>query len=100
MIDGVLAGGRDVLLVGPAQPDDFDSTPLARYPVRCAYLDCADETLAERLRARGVPDEEVADELASAALLRRSIHAPVRTDGQTPEQIAAGVAAWIGATAG
>ncbi|HET7463762.1 MAG TPA: AAA family ATPase [Longimicrobium sp.] len=95
VIHSVLAGGRDALLCGPARREDFERADLARNPVRCAYLDCADEVLAARLRARGVSAAEVADELAFAASLRQSPHAPVRMDGRTPEHVAGDVVSWV-----
>ena len=91
----VLAGGRSVLLCGPALPDAFAGTGISRHPVRCAWLDCADDVLAERLRARGIIEAEIADELAFMAALRRSSHTPVPARGRTPEQIAAAVASWV-----
>lgn len=95
VIHAVLAGGRDVLLCGPARPEDFDHAVVAGHPVRCAYVDCADEVLAQRLQARGVPAPEIADELAFAALLRLSSHTQVPAAGRAPEQVAEDVAAWV-----
>ncbi|MFL5386766.1 MAG: hypothetical protein ACJ8GN_30100 [Longimicrobiaceae bacterium] len=93
----VLAGGRDVLLCGPAQPDDF-AAAVAPHAVRCAFLDCGDDALSARLRARGSTDAEIADELAFMAALRRSGHAPVQAGDRTPEQLAAAVASWVRTT--
>jgi hypothetical protein len=91
----VLAGGRDVLLCGPALPQDLAESGVGAHPVRCAYLDCGDEILAERLRTRGETEAEISDELAFMAALRRSDHAPVRAGERPPPEIAAEVAAWV-----
>ena len=93
----VLAGGRDVLLCGPALPEDLATAGVGAHPVRCAYLDCTDEVLAARLRARGVAEAKIADELAFMAALRRSEHAPVPAGDQTPRQLAELVVAWVSA---
>jgi len=90
----VLAGGRDVLLCGPARPDDF-AAAVAPRAVRCAWLDCGDDTLAARLRARGSTAAEIADELAFMAALRRSDHTRMKAGDRTPEQLAAAVASWV-----
>jgi|GEM_PF-5938331 len=95
VVGSVLAGGRDVLLCGPTLPEDFAGTFVSLHPVRCAYLDCPDEILAERLRARGKTDAEIADELAFMVSLRQSDHTPVQAVDRTPERTAAAVAAWV-----
>ncbi|HET7228969.1 MAG TPA: hypothetical protein VFJ16_03170 [Longimicrobium sp.] len=96
IIHSVLAGGRDVLLCGPARPEDFGAGSGARHPIRCAYLECGDELLAARLLARGETDAAIADELGEMAALRKSGHHPVRVEGRTPDEIAREVAAWVG----
>jgi ribose 1,5-bisphosphokinase PhnN len=93
VVVSVLAGGRDVLLCGPALPKAFAQLGIA--PPRCAYLDCADDVLAERLRARGSSDDEIADELAFMAALRRSPHRSVIVGDRAPEQVAMEVADWV-----
>jgi hypothetical protein len=98
VVESVLAGGRDVLLCGPVVPEDLAGTPLNAFPLRCAYLDCEDEVLVGRLRARGTAEEEIPDELETMAALRRSGHARVVAGDRTPPRIAAEVAAWIHAT--
>jgi shikimate kinase len=93
IVRSVLAGGRDVLLCGPATPDDFARGGLAW--VRCIYLDVPDQILADRLKARGVADAEVEDELREMAELRRSGHAPLAAGGRAPHELAEDVAAWV-----
>ena len=95
IVESVLAGGRDVLLCGPARPEDFAGTGLPARLVRCACLDCADETLAERLRGRGATEAEIADELGTMAALRESGYERLRADDRSPYDLAAEVAAWI-----
>ncbi|HEX8242807.1 MAG TPA: AAA family ATPase [Longimicrobium sp.] len=97
IVRSVLAGGRDVLLCGPATPDDFARGGVSAG--RCLYLDVPDETLADRLKARGVADAEIADELREMAELRRSGHAPLPAGGRAPHELAEDVAAWIRAAA-
>ncbi len=90
----VLAGGHDVILCGPATPNDFeDVSGTAR--IRCAYLDCPDDILERRLRARGETDASIADELAYAASLRRSSHTRIPVGNRTPREDAEAVAQWL-----
>ena len=94
ILQSVLAGGRDVLLCGPARPDDFARAHLAG-PIRCAWLDCTDDVLAARLRARGEREQDVTDELAEMAALRKSGCHPIAAGNRAPQEIAADVAAWV-----
>ena len=95
ILESVLASGCDVLLCGPATPAEFSDGRLARYPIRCAYLDCPNDLLAMRLRARGVVEHEIADELAFLSKLRDGAHTAIFVHQQTPHQIAKNVAAWV-----
>ena len=90
----VLDGGRDVLLCGPARPDEF-SRGTFDGPVRCAYLDVPDAELAGRLRTRAEREQDIADELADMAALRASDYHPSPAGGRTPQQIAKDAAAWV-----
>jgi predicted kinase len=96
----VLAGGRDVVLCGPARPEDFAGSAVAAESIRCAYLDCPDAVLAARLRARGETEADIAGELAEMAALRASAHQPLPTAGRTPDQLALDVAMWVRAARG
>lgn len=95
VVGSVLAGGRDVLLCGPATPPDFVRGGIPAGAVRCAYLDCADEVLAGRLRARGESEAEVTDEIAAMAELRRSDYRALPVGDRSPHELAGGVAAWV-----
>ncbi|HYR10777.1 MAG TPA: AAA family ATPase [Longimicrobium sp.] len=95
IVESVLAGGRDVVLCGPATPGDFVRSGIAAESIRCAYLDLPDEVLAGRLRSRREREQDVADELASMAALRASAHTPLPVDGLDPREVAGRVAAWV-----
>ncbi|HEX2206684.1 MAG TPA: hypothetical protein VHG93_03325, partial [Longimicrobium sp.] len=94
IVRSVLAGGRDVLLCGPARAGDFrhgtfDGT------VRCAWLDCPGEVRAGRLRARGEAEQDIEGELRERETLRASMHLPIPAGGRSPHDIAADAAAWV-----
>jgi hypothetical protein len=95
VIRSVLAGGRDVLLCGPATPDDFAGIAPDPRAVRCAYLDCPDEVLARRLRHRGERPDAIDDELAGMAMLRQSPYDPVAAGDRDARAVAAEVAGWV-----
>lgn len=90
----VLAGGRDVLLCGPAVPDDL-AAAVAPHAVRCAWLDVPDDVLAARLRARGRADAEIDDELAFAAVLRCTPHEAIPAGARPLAELAEEVARWV-----
>ena len=94
IVESVLTGGRDVLLCGPLRAEEITHRGPVAYPIRCAYLDCGDEVLRERLRARGVTEPEVDEELSALAALRPSPCEAIPASG-FPEQSAATVAAWV-----
>ncbi|HEX6368146.1 MAG TPA: AAA family ATPase [Longimicrobium sp.] len=100
VVGAVLAGGRDVVLCGPATPEDFAEGGIARASIRWACLDLPDEVLAARLRARGEREEDVADELEAMAALRASACTTLPAGGLDPRQVAAVVAAWVLAAGG
>lgn len=95
IVASVLAGGRDVVLCGPATPDDFRGSGIATASIRCAWLDLPDDVLVERLRARREREQDIADELESMATLRRSACTPLPVGGLDPRQVAGLVAAWV-----
>ena len=95
VLASVLASDRDVLLCGPATPPDLRDGRLARYPICCAYLDCRDDVLAERLQARGVAEHEAADEIEFLTQLRNSGYRATSVHERTPHRIAEDIAAWV-----
>ncbi|HEU4885092.1 MAG TPA: hypothetical protein VFT45_22720 [Longimicrobium sp.] len=97
IVRSVLAGGRDVVLCGPATPGDFAASGIDPASIRCAFLDLPDDDLVQRLRARGEREQDIADEIASLAALRASGCTPLPVDGRDPRQVAALVAAWVSA---
>ena len=94
IVGSVLAGGRDVLLCGPLGKGDIADPGILAFPIRCAFLDCGDEALAERLRTRGVTESELEEELSELATLRGSPCEAIRASG-SPEQTAAAVVTWV-----
>lgn len=95
VIRAVLSGGRDVVLCGPATPDDFAGLTPDPRAVRCAYLDCPDHVLAKRLRYRGERPEVVDDELERMATLRRSSWHPIASRDFDVGKTVDDVAAWV-----
>jgi hypothetical protein len=91
----VLAGGSNAILCGPATPDEFEGDPLGADALRCAYLDCPDDELTKRLRARGESEADIADELATAADLRDSGYEKISVADRSPLQVAEDVARWV-----
>ena len=94
IIEAVLTGGHDVVLCGPATPADLEGR-LGGARVGCAYLDCSDGLLGQRLRARGEPEDAVADELAYAERLRHSGYAAIRVNDRSLREIAESFVGWL-----
>jgi len=94
IIEAVLAGGHNVILCGPATPVDLEGR-LGGVQVRCAYLDCPDDLLRQRLRARGEPEDAIADELVYAGRLRLSGYAAIRVNGRPPQEVAEIFIGWL-----
>lgn len=94
IIAAVLGGSHDVVLCGPATPEMFKER-LPHITLRCAYLDCPDEILAQRLRARGESADDIAAELSFAAELRCSSYHKIATTHLPPEAVAESVATWV-----
>ena len=90
----VLAGGRGVVLFGPATPGEFEDS-LPGISVQCAYLECPPAVLEQRLQARGESAADITDELAYAAELKHSSHTPIPIEALTPPEVAQKIARWI-----
>jgi hypothetical protein len=95
VIGGILAAGCDVLLFGPLDPAQLSVDGVSRYDVRCAFLDCSDETLRARLESREASPEEITAELAFAASLRGSPWERIDADGRTLDEVAKEVETWV-----
>jgi hypothetical protein len=94
--------GRPVVLLGSFTNDAFDGLPMRRYvgEIHTLTLVCDDDVLAARLRARpawrGVTEETITAMQGWAAALRAEARWPtVDTTHATPEEAAAGIAAWV-----
>jgi len=94
VIRAVLAGGRSVVLFGPATPRDFENS-LNGVRVECAYLECPPPVLEQRLKERGETAADIADELAYAAELRGSSYIPIPTEARTPLEVAQAITQWV-----
>ena len=94
IIEAMLAGGRDVVLCRPATPADLEGR-LGGVRVGCAYLNCSDSLLRQRLRARGEAEDAIADELAYAERLRRSGYDAIRVDDRSPREVAESFVGWL-----
>ena len=99
VVEAVLAGGHDVVLCGPARPDDVATAGFGGASLRCAFLNAPDDALAARLRSRGETEEEITEELSDAAALRASSWVPISTAGRSPAEVAEEVALWVSAPA-
>lgn len=94
--------GRATVLCGPLVPDQFERLPGRRLvgPIHFGHLDCRDDLLAERLRARPAwrrssSEEFIARQCGFAAWLRSNIHPTFDTSVMSPEAVADCVADWI-----
>lgn len=95
LIETLLRSGHNVVLCGPATPDQLDDGRLGTSSIRCAYLDCPDDLLTQRLHERGASDEAVADELAVSRALRGSGYAAIAVAGKSPREVAEEVTRWV-----
>jgi hypothetical protein len=94
--------GRATVLLGPLVPDQLERLPGRRLvgPVHFCHLDCPDDLLAERLRARpawrGSSSEEfIARQHGFAAWLRANVHPTFDTGVPDAEAVADRVADWV-----
>lgn len=98
----VALGGQVTVLTGSFTPAQLEEVPARRLvgPVHFAVLDCPDEVLAERLRARpswrGTSSEAtIAEHQRFAAFLRATISPSFDTSSAGPAQVAAELADWV-----
>jgi hypothetical protein len=83
------------VLFGPAGPDDLPIDERLDVKVRCAYLDCPEATLRERLEVRGVSAPEIEDEVTMAASLRASGWHTIEIHDRSPGEVAEDVTRWV-----
>jgi hypothetical protein len=95
-------GGRVTVLTGSLTPDQLECLPARKLvgPIHFALLDCPDDVLAGRLRARpawrGTSTEaEVIEHQRFAAWLRTRITPSFDTSDASAAEVAGQVAAWV-----
>jgi chloramphenicol 3-O-phosphotransferase len=99
---GLAEGGRATVLCTSLLPDQLAALPGRKLlgPIHFANLDCPDDVLAARLRARPSwrhtnTEEAIANHQRFAAWLREHIDPTWDTSTMTPDQLAGRIAAWI-----
>jgi hypothetical protein len=102
LVHGVALNGRATVLCGSLLPSQLEAVPARKLlgPIHFANLDCPDQVLAERLRARPAwrhgPNDAVIDEHQRfAAWLRAHIRLSWDTSELEPAEVADRVAAWV-----
>jgi hypothetical protein len=98
---GIALNGRATVLCGSLQPEQLE--PLPARPlvgdIHFCNLDCPDEVLAERLRARpawrGWDERRIAEHQRFAAALRARIDPTFDTSAGSVEEVADQVAEWV-----
>jgi hypothetical protein len=95
-------GGQAMVLTGSLTPDQLARLPARRLvgPIHFALLDCPDDVLAGRLRARpawrGTSSQaKIIEHQRFAAWLRARIWPSFDTGAASPAEVACQVAAWI-----
>jgi hypothetical protein len=99
---GLALNGRVTVLCGSLMPDQLDAVPARKLlgPIHFCNLDCPDEVLAGRLRARppwrhSSNESVILDHQRFAAWLRAHIQPSYDTSVLTPDETAERVAAWV-----
>jgi predicted kinase len=98
---GIALNGRTTVLCGSLQPEQLEYLPARPLvsEIHFCNLDCPDEVLAERLRARpawrGWNQQRIAEHRRFAASLRSQIDPTFDTSACSVEEVADQVARWI-----
>jgi hypothetical protein len=99
---GVAQNGRVTVLCGSMMPDRLDALPARKLlgPIHSCNLDCPDEVLAARLRARpswrhSSVESAIVEHQRFAAWLRTHIQPTYDTSALTPGEVAGHIAAWV-----
>lgn len=94
--------GRVTVLCGSLMPDQLDAVPARKLlgPIHFCDLDCPDEVLAARLRARpswrhSALEAAIAEHQRFAGWLRTNIQPCFDTSAQAPAETAAQIATWV-----
>lgn len=93
-------GGQVTVLTGSITPDDLERLPGRKLigPIHTALLDCPDDVLADRLRARPAwrgAHGMITQNQQFAAWLRSRITPSFDTSAASPTEVAEQVAAWV-----
>jgi ribosomal protein S27AE/predicted kinase len=95
-------GGQPTVLTGSLTPDQLERLPARKLigPVHFALLDCPDDVLASRLRARPAwrgtsSPAKITEYQRFAAWLRARITPSFDTSTASPDEVAGHIAAWI-----
>lgn len=98
---GIAQNGRSTVLCGTITPDQLETLPTRQLvgPIHSCLLDCPDDVLVERLRARppwrGTDEDFVARQLGFAAWLRDHIEPSFSSYACEPAAVVDQVAAWV-----
>lgn len=92
----VLRSGVPVVFSSPLTPPEVEAALPGEFahPRAWMLLDCDDEERARRLRLRGWEPDRIGYALGDAKALRTAIPSVVKTDGQTPDQVAESLRQW------
>jgi hypothetical protein len=95
-------GGRPTVLTGSLTPDQLERLPARKLigPIHFALLDCPDDVLADRLRARPAwrlssTEAKIIEHQRFAAWLRARITPSFDTSSASAAEVADQVAAWV-----
>ena len=107
LVHGVALNGRVTVLCGSLMPDQLESVPARKLlgPIHFCNLDCRDDVLAERLRARPSwrhrsSESAILDHQRFAAWLRTHIQPCWDSSVLTPGEVAGQIATWVRHTLG
>jgi RNase adaptor protein for sRNA GlmZ degradation len=99
---GIALGGRSTVLCTSLVPSQLENLPARKQlgPIHFCNLDCPDDVLAARLRARpswrhSNTEEAIVTHQRFAAWLREHIDPTWDTSALTPEEAARRIAAWV-----
>ena len=98
----VALGGQATVLTGSFAPGQLERLPARKLigPIHFALLDCPDDVLAGRLRARPAwrgtsSPAKITENQRFAAWLRARVTPSIDTSTATPDEVAGRIAAWV-----
>jgi len=102
LVYGEALNGRVTVLCGSSLPAQLDALPARKLlgPIHFCTLDCPDDVLAARLRARpswrhSSSETVIAEHQRFAGWLRTHIQPCFDTSVSTPDEVAEHIAAWV-----